>query len=476
MEQLFKTDRQKTPVQRSRECRAEMEKLMAEDAKWGQRTVGSQFWAQLKTEALEVARAGNAPDASEQDQAGADAALAIGELAGEKAQAAAGRKTQPGNPADPFGGTARSTPNLNRAVKLRDFAAEADHLDDGEFGGMGDFLSAIVKQVSGRGSDSRLAGCSPAYQAAGNYKSHDAFGGFLVPEQFQAQIVTSELNAAPWLDLLDSYIVPDGVGDVVTPMLSDRDTSGKDVGGVALTRIAEQSTVPLSQMVFGQRKAHLNKCGTRLRLSNELLQDNAVGVEDAIMAVFGKAVAMRRALDFFNGAGAGEPLGILNAACAATYEQAAEAEQAADTIVIENVLNMASRLNPESFSRAIWLAHPSVLPKLGTLSAVVGVGGSPLWLLDAKALPTQTLLGRPIYFAASAPLVGDKGDLSLIDPEAYRYVQRRLRIDVSRDFAFDTDEVEFRVVLRDDGAPIHATTHTGLNDWETSELVTLAAR
>jgi HK97 family phage major capsid protein len=379
-----------------------------------------------------------------------------------------GRRTSAEGPGQRMGGRGL---DLSRATPLSAImAADLDSLDDGGFSGIGEFLGAVRGQLSGVRADERLI----SYQATGQNRSSDPAGGFLVPDRFQAQIIQSEVDSEPWLALLNSYLVPDGAGDVVMPILADRDRSGEDIGGVELTRTSETGQIPLSTMTFESRRAILSKAGTRIRVSNELLQDNAVGMEGVINSVFAKAVSLRRALDFVGGTGVGEPMGLLTAA--ATYEQAKETSQASDTIIVANILKMWERLSPAVRSRAAWLSHPSTFSQLMSLTLNVGTAGSALMLVDASQQPRQTLLGAPVYFTEACELLGDKGDLLLFDPQSYLYLNKGLRIDMSRDFRFDYDEAEFRIILRDDGGPLYSSARTDVQGYSNSEYVTLAAR
>jgi HK97 family phage major capsid protein len=390
----------------------------------------------------------------------ADAYVKLAERGGARATSAEGRgQTTGGRALD-----------LSRAVPFSAItsASRAD-LDDGGFSGLGEFLGAIRNQRAGLQHDERLQ-----ISAVGQNRSSDPAGGFLVPDAFQREIIMSETDAEPWLALLNSYRVPDGSGDVVRPSLSDRDRSGEDIGGVELTRTSETGTIPLSTMAFTSRRAILSKAGTRIRVSNELLQDSAVGMESAINNVFGKAVSLRRALDFVGGTGVGEPMGLLNAP--ALYEQAKETSQASDTIIVANILKMWERLSPAVRSRAIWLSHSSTFSQLMSLALNVGTAGSALMLVDASAQPRQNLLGAPVFFTEACELLGDKGDLLLFDPQSYLYLSKGLRIDVSSHFRFDSDETEYRIILRDDGGPLYNSARTDVQGYSNSEYVTLAAR
>ncbi|MHB1156059.1 MAG: phage major capsid protein [Phycisphaerales bacterium] len=402
----------------------------------------------------------------------ADELLQIGESCGVIAR---GLPRTPLASPNPIGGGGRYTPDDGpamtgggtRAIPTSQFTKSAG-LDNGGFDSFGEFLKAIREQAGGVRFDDRLSA-----MAVGQNKSSDSSGGFLVPESYQRELVTSAMQAQPWLEQRRSFIVESG-NDMVRPMLRDRDKSGKDTAGVALARMAEAGQIPLSTAIFGSRRDQLAKAAARVRVSNELLGDSAVGVDEVATALVGQAVALRQALDMFSGTGVGEPTGFLKSG--ALYTVAKETGQVADTIVFKNVIGMMARLSPAVFARSYWLAHPGTIEQLSLLTIAAGTAGQPVWVFNAAAAPQQTLMGRPIHFTEAASLLGDKGDISLIDPQSYLYGQMRVRIDVSREFRFDYDETEFRIVLRDAGGPLYDTTQKDVQGYEHSEFVTLAAR
>jgi len=73
---------------------------------------------------------------------------------------------------------------------------------------------------------------------------------------------------------------------------------------------------------------------------------------------------------FINGTGEGQPLGIINDPALITVDK--EDSQAAATITYQNVVNMFSRLAPSCFTNAVWLANPSVIPQLLTMTITIG--------------------------------------------------------------------------------------------------------
>ena len=72
-------------------------------------------------------------------------------------------------------------------------------------------------------------------------------------------------------------------------------------------------------------------------------------------------------------AGAGQPLGVLNADC--LIEASAESGQtSSDPFLYENAINMRARLPFSSLPKAVWIMNQTVLPYLQKMSIAFGTG------------------------------------------------------------------------------------------------------
>lgn len=346
---------------------------------------------------------------------------------------------------------------------------DIDNLDNGEFRHLGEFLKCIADSHNGR-YDRRLEKWDGR---ATHQKVQQAFvgatGGFLIPEGFRAQVLMSADEAQPWLAARQRYEVEHT--EVNIPQLDDGDRSSLEIAGFALTRTGEGSTLTDDAINFKLRKFVLRKAGRLVRVNTELMEDSAIDFGGMISAVFGRAVAITQADDFIRGTGAVEPVGVTNSP--ALYTVAKVTNQLADTITGRNILDMLSRLEPGALRNAVFLAHSSTIPQLGSLTVpgrtdsggtISGFGAqifqaeSPGVLSASSAV--GVIWGRRVYVTESCEAVGDANDIMLVDPTAYVYVMKAggLRIDLDKSRYFDSDQIAFRIILRDDGAPARPTT------------------
>jgi HK97 family phage major capsid protein len=154
-----------------------------------------------------------------------------------------------------------------------------------------------------------------------------------------------------------------------------------------------------------------------------------------------------------NGTGVSAMLGIQNAPC--LIVAAKDGGQTASTVTYTNLTNMISRLLGTSWRNAAWFVNQTVLPQLfGVYLAVGSSGGLPAPLTQAPD-GSYRLFGLPLIVTELAPVLSSQGDVGLYDMSRFvAGVREDLRVEVSRDFLFDSDQVAFRVVQRRDGMPV----------------------
>jgi HK97 family phage major capsid protein len=239
----------------------------------------------------------------------------------------------------------------------------------------------------------------------------------------------------------------------------------------------ESGTISPSEAKFGRVMLEAWKLTGLARVPNELWAD-APALAAFLMRSIPRGIAFTEDSAFISGNGAGQPLGVQNAANTALVTVTKETNQAASTIVVENVLKMYARMLPQSIGNSVWLASPSTFPQLMQLSISVGTGGAPVALVDIHASPTMTLLGRPLILTEKVPALTAAGDLGLYDFSFYMIGDRQsVALESSEHSRFANDETELRAILRVDGRPWIQSPLTPANSGDTlSPFVILGAR
>jgi len=345
---------------------------------------------------------------------------------------------------------------------------------DGPFKSLGEQMLAIRQAgTPGQRPDPRLFEVRAATGLNSNLGSE---GGFLIQGTFVNEIMKNAFDSAPLLNLLRRY----KIGSNRLTMPGEDETSradGSRHGGLLSYWLEEADEKIASKPKFRTISLNLHKVVVLTYATDELL-DDASALDSYLRKVGPDEIGFKVQDAVVNGTGAGQPLGFMNSP--ALVEQAKETGQAADTILFENVLNLWSRMPARNRRTAIWLINQDVEPQLYSMSLDVGAGGIPVYMpasAGATKAPYSTLFGRPVMPLEQMPSLGDKGCISLIDPESYILADHGgVQFDMSIHVRFIYDESVFRFVYRVDGQPMFASAITPYKGANTlSPFVALAA-
>lgn len=303
---------------------------------------------------------------------------------------------------------------------------------------------------------------------------------YLVPDSFVAGI----LDAALEMEVVrpNATVLPMSSKTMTALGFDMQDgTSGKRAGLQLLWGGEAQS---LTEQVAKARKIEFvaRKGSILCRVSTEEAED-ASAFDRQLSAAMSAAVASGLDNAFVSGTGAGQPLGIVNAP--AKIEVAKEGSQSANTLMLPNLSKMLARLTPASYASAMWLVHPTVIPSLLTLTVVVqnvagtgNVGGGHAAAVVQAPDGTLRIFGRPVAVIDACSAFSSAGDVILADLSQYAIGLRRdVRIEMSRDAYFASDELGFKLTLRLDGQPLASAPRKLCDGTNTvSPFVSLGAR
>jgi len=351
-----------------------------------------------------------------------------------------------------------------RELNFETMRDNLDREDDGGFCSLAEQLLAVKLAAQGR-FDTRLerfeAQLTPMAEGVGSQ------GGFLVAPRFVNELLLNAREDAEWLSMRRVFQFV-GTSTMIWPRLPDEDRSGDAVAGIALTRVGEGSTLSEAPIELQQINMVKHKAAKLIRVSNELLEDAAVGVESVVREVFARALTMRQAMDFFTGNGAGMPQGITTGGD--KYEVVSGT--AAGSLAVSDVAGMLARLEPGGGDSRAWVCHPSVLPALAALK----VGEYPVWSANQSGELPMSLYGIPLFTSDSCKTLNTPGDIWLCNLNRYLYGIGEVTVEASRDAAFTTDQTLFRLRLRDDGRPARNSTRTDRQDYAQANFVHLDTR
>ncbi|MEW2420446.1 phage major capsid protein [Streptomyces nigra] len=279
-----------------------------------------------------------------------------------------------------------------------------------------------------------------------------AEGGFLVPEVLRSQLLQLALEMA--VVRPRATVVPMETARIQFPMIDSTTSVGSVFGGMIGYWGEEGAALVESNPKFGRAPLDAKKLTGFALVPNELLQDSLISFAALIETLWPQALAFFEDLAFMAGSGVGEPLGFLGAGNSAGVAVAKESGQAADTIVVENVIKMYSRMLPSSLARGIWVCSPEAIPELYTMALSVGTGGGPVMLTNVAGPAPMTIFGRPLVVSEKAGRLGDRSDLSFVDLSYYLIGDRQqMSADSSTEYKFGNDQTAYRIIQRVDGRP-----------------------
>jgi len=387
-----------------------------------------------------------------------------------------------GDESDP--GAESDTDNATKGANVTVGASGSERLTSdpkGGFKSFADFAKSVYLAARGQTPEPLRRwtnALSEVTKTAGYMEEGDmAQGGYLVPIEFANQLYMDSLEAS--IVRPRASVIPMSSNVLQIPVVNDSDHTSNFFGGIIIYRPAEGGQKTARNPKFGRVELHLHELAGLCYVSNSLLEDSPISLGPLLTQQFGEAIAFTEDYDFLAGDGANKALGAFNSSNPALIAITKETDQAADTIVTQNILKMWARLPSMCQSNAVFVANNDTFPQLATLTLDVGTGGVPVWM-PAQGLagsPNGTLMGRPLFLSEKMATVGDQGDIGLADFKRYFVGEKGgLRTATSIHIRFDYDETAFRFVLRYDGQPAWLNTLTPKKGDALSPFVVIQAR
>ena len=215
-------------------------------------------------------------------------------------------------------------------------------------------------------------------------ESVDQDGGYIVPEEFERDIVTG----------LDSANVIRSIAKVITTH-NDRKIPIA-VGHSAAAWTAENGAYTESNPTFGQKEIDAHKLTDLIRVSVELLQDAAFPLEQYIANEFARAFGIAEEQAFCVGTGSGQPTGIFTENGGQCQITAA----ASNAITADELINLIYTLKAPYRRNAKFLMNDATIPYIRRLKDGNGVY---LWQPSLQAGEPDKLLGYDLYTSPYAP-------------------------------------------------------------------------
>ena len=241
---------------------------------------------------------------------------------------------------------------------------------------------------TGRASDAYKAGMLTALRS--NFKQIsnvlqegvDADGGYLVPDEYDHRLV----------DVLTEENIMRKLGHKII-------TSGEHKINIAATKpaaawIEEGGALSFGDATFDQILLDAHKLHVAIKVTEELLYDNAFNLESYIIDMFGRALANAEEDAFLNGSGAGQPLGLFAATGGGTAAISTASLTADDVIKLVYALKRPYRKN------AKFIMNDQTIASIRQLK---DNNGAYMWQPSLVAGEPDKLLGYDVYTSPFCP-------------------------------------------------------------------------
>jgi len=274
-------------------------------------------------------------------------------------------------------------------------------------------------------------------------------GGYLVPEQFQNELLRVQLEETV-VRANGARVIPMNSNILKMPAVNvASNANGSIFGGVTAYWTGEAETKTASQPAFKQVTLQANKLIGYVESSDELNNDSVISLGGLLQDLFTQTIAFEEDNAFLNGNGVGKPLGIINAPATVSVTRTT-----ASKIGTVDLVNMLARFYRKG-GQPVWIINQTALPEIYKLkdenSNYILLPGSNSSI--ANALPTS-IYGIPVIVSEKLPALGTSGDILLADMRYYLVGDRqRITIEESMHVKFQTDEKAWRFVTRVDGQP-----------------------
>ena len=213
----------------------------------------------------------------------------------------------------------------------------------------------------------------------------DPQGGYLVPDEYDKRLI----------DILTE--------ENVMRTLGTNTTSGEHKINIAATKpaaawIEEGGTLTFGDATFDQIILDAHKLHVAIKVTEELLYDNAFNLENYILTQFGKALSNAEEDAFINGTGVGQPLGILAETGGA---QVGVTSASSTKVTADEIINLVYSLKRPYRKNAVFLANDVCVAELRKLK---DNNGQYLWQPSLQAGEPDRVLGYKVYTSPYFPV------------------------------------------------------------------------
>jgi HK97 family phage major capsid protein len=305
------------------------------------------------------------------------------------------------------------------------------------------FLKGEIRSVEFKGSAADVR--SVEEYRAGLSGATSAAGGATMPTNFYNRLWAHLINASQFMQSGITLLQTDNGDTLQLPTTTAHSTA-------AWT--AAQSPIGESDPAFVQRSLGAYKAGLLIQVAQELIDDTGVDLEGYLAMQAGRAVGNLVGQGLVVGTGSTQPTGITTL----TSLGVTSATGVSGKPTFDDIINLYYSVIPQ-YRAAASTAFVTADASIGYLRTLKDSYGRYLWQPGLTLGTPDTILGKPVVQEVWMPALG-LNNKSIIFGDLSAYfcrVVNGIRFEQSRDYAFNTDQVTFRCLLRADGTLVDQT-------------------
>lgn len=270
-------------------------------------------------------------------------------------------------------------------------------------------------------------------------------GGDLVPTSFYDRLVQHLIQNSAIMQSGATILNTAGGETIQIP---------KTTAHSSASLVAEGDTIDESDPVFGQVPLAAFKYGTLIQISRELLDDSGVDLEGYLAMQAGRALGNAFGAHAVTGDGSAKPNGVIHGASLGKTGSTGVSGAFSSDDLIDLFFSVIApyRKSPA----ATWMMADSSIANARKLKDTTG---QYIWQPGLQAGVPDTIMGKPVLTEPNMAAITTSAKSVLFGDMSQYFVRMAggIRFERSDDFAFDSDLVTFRALMRADGALVDLT-------------------
>lgn len=236
----------------------------------------------------------------------------------------------------------------------------------------------------------------------------DADGGYLVPDEFEKQLV-QKLHQENILRSI-SHVIQTSSGDHKIPVVASEGTAAW---------LDEEAAYTESNSTFSQVTLGAHKLGTLIKVSEELLNDSAFDLTNYISSEFARRLGDAEEEAFLTGNGTGRPTGILNDTNGA---KDGITTASATAITFDELIDLYYSLKEPYRKNAVFLMNDDTVKAIRKLK---DKNDQYIWQPSIQAGTPDMILNCPVYTSQYMPTLTTGNKSVLFGDFSYYWIADR---------------------------------------------------